>query len=164
MASYGIVTTEDFTGTLYIQLDECANVMQSYIDALEDKYLYELLGITNANLLINDLVDGVPQSPEILEWFNAFRVEDECTGDLYCSEGIKKMLTYLIYYEYIRGEELFVSDNGVVKIGSENSERKDSIITERFIRIKAWNKAVDTWRALQYKLELSNKGIDKAFF
>ena len=74
------------------------------------------------------------------------------------------MLTYLIYYEYIRGEEYMVTDNGVVKIGSENSERKDSIITERFIRIKAWNKAVDTWRALQYKLELSNKGIDKAFF
>ena len=62
MASYGIVTTEDFTGTLYIQLDECANVMQSYIDALEDKYLYELLGITKASELINDLVDGVPQS------------------------------------------------------------------------------------------------------
>ena len=74
------------------------------------------------------------------------------------------MLTYLIYYEYIRGEELFVSDNGVIKIDSENSERKDSIITERFIRIKAWNPAVDTWRALEYKLELTNKGIDKAFF
>ena len=76
MASYGIVTTEDFTGTLYIQLDDCANVMQSYIDKYEEKYLYELLGIAKADELINDLVDGVPQSAEILEWFNAFRVED----------------------------------------------------------------------------------------
>ena len=163
MASYGIVKTTDFVGDLYIQKEICDDQLQAYIDKYEDYYLYNLLGLTVANELIADLVDGVPQDPAILEWFNPFQVQGECDKMVYISEGIVKMLSYLIYFEFIKGEEYFVSNSGLVRQTSENSEEKDSVVTQNWVQVKAWNPSVDTWRALNEKLCLDVNEHKKMF-
>ena len=94
MASYGIVTTECFeNGDLVIQKEECGTQLQSYIDKYESIYLYKLLGIERADELVDNLDNGVPQDPEILEWFNPFNIQGQCDRKVYISEGVKKMLS-----------------------------------------------------------------------
>jgi len=152
MASYGIVNTSDFIGDIYIQTEVCDDQLQAYINKYEDYYLYKLLGLTVANELIADLVDGVPQSPEILEWFNPFQIQGECNKKVYISEGVVKMLSYLIYFEFVIGEEYTPSNSGLVRSNSENSEDKDSQVTQDWVQRKAWNPSVNTWEALNEKL------------
>ena len=155
MASFGIVNISDFTGTIFIQKG-CHDQLQFYIDTFESKYLYELLGIEKADLLVADLVGGVPVDPDILAWFNPFFIEEKschyiAKTKVLTSEGVVKMLSYLIYFEFVKGEEYTVMDSGLVRSESENSQEKKSVATQFFIQTKAWNRAVDTWRAIKEK-------------
>jgi hypothetical protein len=75
-----IIRTDDFVGFHYISVNpNCTNQLQKYIDKYEDYYLCYLMGEVLKSDFINDLVSGVPQSPDYLTIYNAF-----------CESGVSK--------------------------------------------------------------------------
>ncbi|HKZ36116.1 MAG TPA: hypothetical protein VJ184_00595, partial [Chryseolinea sp.] len=95
-----ILTLDDFTGfqilARSIQNDP---ELQSYIDRYEKKYIHQLLGVTLGDLFIADLTMGVPSDPRFVAIFDTFSKQDDCR--IYDSNGIKDILTALVFYHYI---------------------------------------------------------------
>jgi hypothetical protein len=156
-----IVKRECFKGYYLITTLGCSNEdhLQSYIDRFENEYLYKLLGKDITEQLYNDLVDGVPQSTEILEWFNPFYEElsdcNSCEVKVYNSDGVKDMLTGLIYYEYVRNNQVRMTPTGLVVDENTNSNMLDFLAVER-VAEQRYNKAIMTFKAIATKLEICN--------
>ena len=120
-----IVNIDCFKGYYDLSTNKYSLVdLQSYIDQYEEYYLCKLLGNELRDLLLLDLLDGVPQDPEYLEWFNPFCKEDTCCGSCYeiQSQGVKKMLTGFIYYHFLKDDNYRHTITGGVVSKNENSE------------------------------------------
>ena len=157
-----IVQISDFTG--YYQIAQnCygSEQFQSYIDKYEEYYLCKLLGSELKNDLIADLVDGVPQNPEYLEWFDPF-CEDivmscTCEKKTIQSIGVKNLLTGFIYYEYVSTTHISNTPTGNTVSKVDTSNKVDFIANERDAE-KRYNDSVFSFHAVCYKL---NNGREK---
>ena len=109
------------------------NQLQWYIDKYEKHYLLLLLGVEEYDRFINDLVAGVPVSPE---WVVIFDPLTETIGrQLVTSRGMKEMLKGLIYFHYVRDNMVKQTTTGNVRTSSENGENISStsaLIQSRF--------------------------------
>ena len=109
-----IVVNTDFKGEYNISKN-CYDQIDSYIEKYEKKYLLKLLGAELYALFIADLTVSDPQVPQttrFLDVFNAFAIdESNCVIE---SEGIRKMLTQLIYFHYVRENQVINTAGGTV--------------------------------------------------
>jgi len=169
----GILTTSDFTGEFAITSDQFTQAkLQAYIDMNDERLLYDLLGVELADLLIADLVGGVPQTPIYQAFFNPF-AEDNPKGncliffpwgrsyyfeDWHCcnhntyyhSKGIKYYLKTAIWFLYTRDYIGEPAVQGNVKRDSTNSTMVN--YNSRFVATK-YNDGVSTARAIQWYIK-----------
>lgn len=127
-------------------------ILQEYLNDIECEYLPRLFGVDLSDLFIADLVGGVPQTQRFIDVFDKFQVqpEDCFIGDeIYQSLGIKELLKRIVYFFYIRGSFVRLTNNGPKITVSENSENPNPLFNEMFTR---WNEAVDYWIAIQYRM------------
>lgn len=122
--------------------------LQAYIDRYEKQYLIDMLGVTEYNSLIADLVSGVPQSAQFVVIYNPLAVEiDSCN---LTTNGMKEMLKGFVYFHYVRDNMVQQTTVGSKSTESENSSNisaTSALIQSRF------NDSVDDLKNIQYYIE-----------
>ena len=142
-----IVVNTDFKGEYNVSKN-CYDQIDFYIEKYERKYLLKLLGAELYALFIADLTvtdPQVPQTQRFLDIFNEFSI-DENNYCLIESEGMRKMLIQLIYFHYVRENQVVNSATGTVSSSVElglNASFKGNIV-------QAFNEGVDNSHAIQW--------------
>jgi len=123
--------------------------LQTYIDTLEAKLIYELLGAELGGLFLADLdADGLPQTQRFIDIYNSFAIDDDC--QLRCSGGIKEYLLGLIYFDYCRNDNTYNSQIGNKGAVSENSEIAGNLWNDLSQR---YNISIETGKEIQWYCE-----------
>ena len=152
----------DFTGVIEQGVNEFSSPkIQLYIDKFETFYLNWLLGATLYDEFIADLDTApaitpasVPTSARFTVIFNKFRIdEDPNTGCIHYSEGIKEMLKYFIYFEYLRDNQITATITGSTKNTFSNSEMA-KIIETRIV--ENYNLGIKTYQEIQWYIDDEN--------
>ncbi len=124
-----VQTTDFLTGEIIVsQTTNTTKSLQIIIDKLEVNVLQELFGSELYKLFIDDLVNNVPQDPRFIAVFDAFYNDDDVSNSFGCwcggafrSEGIKKMLMWLIYWSFAKDQAFQNASVGTVRNEEENS-------------------------------------------
>ena len=149
-----IIAVSDFVGRYNLVKDVYSTqLIGDYIVKFEKKYLYQLLGVELAELLIADISGGVPSSPEYAKIFNPLYFNDSC-DNLYHSDGIKSLLLGLVYWHYTIEGRLTPSITGGT---SQNEVEVGKIALSRSEIFARYNDSVDYAKCIQrYILENSS--------
>jgi len=142
-----VVKIEDFDAGRFLipSNDFQTDTLQNYLDKYERHYLLRLLGLDLYNLFIADLdVQGVPQNPDYLAFYEAFA--DESNGCNCESQGIKEMLKALLYFHYIRDTYTRATTTGPKRSKGENSENLDKVAHDITTR---YNEGVESFECIQ---------------
>jgi hypothetical protein len=131
------------------------DLIDEYIEEYEEKFLTELLGKELFDLFQDDLNAGVPATPIYETIFEAFT--QKINGCIVSSEGMKKMLTGLIYFEYVRDNRVKQTMNGAVEQQTEVSTASDNTFL-----YSRYNQAVKTYQAIQAYI-INNKDSYPSF-
>jgi hypothetical protein len=146
-----LLATTDFDGGKY-DLPDSTGIytepdLQAAIDAYEEKYIYQLLGVTLGDLIIAYL--AASRSPTNTEYdmiIDAFSEDDNhCIVQ---SLGMKEYLKAAIFYEYTKNS-LVTSQAGVVDPQSETATKQSPMSVLRFAENK-FNDVLDTVDAIQW--------------
>ena len=142
-----IIEISDCVGSADIQQGTFTTPgFDSIRDEFTDEYIYKLLGVTLGELFLADLdVNGVPQTAPYTTIYEPIK-QDLNNGQVLYSKGIKYYITQIIWYYYVRNNNLEVSLSGNNNSLSENSSNDvdPSVLTKNF------NKAITTGEAIQY--------------
>lgn len=158
-----LITDEDFVGKWKLTLSNNDDI-DSYIEEYEEKYLIELLGKELFDLFKNDVDSGTmkPLTPIYESIYNPFSLK--INGCVITSDGMKKMLLGLIYFQYVRDNAVKQTMNGAVNQQTEVSTRSDNTFLYGY-----QNTAVKTYKAIQYYIINNSSdyptfyGINKKF-
>jgi hypothetical protein len=139
------IATTDFLGDLKISQNskETAD-LQYYIDQTQERVLRNLLGDTEYNLFIADLVSEVPQTQKWIKFLNGFTWENDSE---YVNNytGIKQFLRYFTYFEYVRNLNAKATTVGIQFANAENSlqatQIQANVVTEQ-----RYNKGVQLYQ------------------
>jgi hypothetical protein len=146
--SYLIVQPSDFTGFFALARNiKTDAVIQDYIDRLEVKAIYQLLGKTLGDLFIADVTAGAPVTAKYLVIFNSFFVQSN--GCTYESDGIKSILMAHIFYNYVKDTQNVSTPAGIVSQQVETSDVNTSANAYRFGE-KKWNDMLNSWESVQW--------------
>ena len=141
-----IVVNTDFKGEYNVSKN-CYDQIDFYIEKYEKKYLLKLLGAELYDLFIADLTVNDPQIPQtqrFIDIFDAFQIdESNCVIE---SEGIRKMLTQLIYFHYVRENQVINTAGGTVSNAVELG------LSASFMGniVQAYNEGVDNSHSIQW--------------
>jgi len=141
-----IVVNTDFTGEYNISKN-CYDQIDFYIEKYEKKYLLKLLGAELYDLFISDLTvtnPQVPQTQRFLDIFNSFNIDE--SSCVVTSEGIRKMLTQLIYFHYVRENQVINTAGGTVS----NSVELGLPASFKGNIVQAFNEGVDNSHSIQW--------------
>lgn len=156
-----IVKIDDFKGFHNVAVNKNASSkFQSIIDYWENEYLTQLLGIELRNLFVADLLNGVPQNPEYLEFYNEFQIDLGCGQGVIFSKGMKQMILGLVYYHFISNDNARHTLTGTVVNDNANSSILDNLNTER-VAEKRYNEIIDTYNIISYKVVRKLKLYDQ---
>jgi len=147
MSLFNLTPLNYESGTLLIASNKhTEDTVQAYIDENEVPYLEDMLGCELAALFIADLVNGVPQTQRFINIFDPFCFDDDCHG-IQKSEGIKVMLKYFIYWEYIKQQRINNTNTGDVVNENEVSRVARPPETKLY---STYNKGIKTYDAIQW--------------
>ena len=137
----------DFVGKYHLS-KMISDKIDYFIDYYERAYLYEVLGKPLADLLIADLVNKVPQSPEYIAIYNDIYLSGNCccNSSNKFNKGLKDILLGFVWYEYVRQTKHVNTGVGMVTNVSEISKNSD--FTHNFL-YKNYNDAVDGANVIQ---------------
>ena len=154
------VTPEDFKNNdLSIGYNKHQEAtLQNYINRVEPEVLKALLGSPLYTAFIADW-DAAPaesfSEARFETIYNALCYEEG--SKQYQSEGIKRMLMYFIYFEYIRDNNIQKRPVGLVENENENAEiastSKAAIFTE-------YNSGIDTYKIIQLYINNNPESYD----
>ena len=140
-----LIDSEDFTGKWKIATDDYSEVeLDDYISAYEKKYLVALLGVELYDLFAADLNNQVPQTAIYTSIFNEFYIDDSTC--VFHSEGMKKMLLGLIFFQYVRDQDVKNTVSGTVRNQSELAVQIPAFNSV----VLRWNQSIDTFRNIQW--------------
>tara|TARA_R110002020_G_scaffold454334_1_gene669695 strand:- start:331 stop:843 length:513 start_codon:yes stop_codon:yes gene_type:complete len=143
-----ILQVDDFYGLTAISLNVYTEEdLQSFIDDNEPIYLNQLLGKELADLLLNDLVNGEPQSERFINIFDEFFLVNGCEQEI--SEGILNLLRYLIYSDFIKNDDSGHTISGTTYQENEVSGAPNVVTTARKAESRK-NRGVRTWEAIRW--------------
>jgi hypothetical protein len=139
------IQTTDFLGDIKISQNSKESAdLQSYIDQTQERVLRNLLGDSEYNLFIADLVAGVPQTQKWLNFLNGFTWVDDSDYDNNYT-GIKQFLRYFTYFEFVRNLNAKTTTIGIQFADAENSlqatQIQSNVVTEQ-----RYNKGVDLYK------------------
>lgn len=123
-----------------------------FITSREREYLIKLLGAELYGIFYADLSSAtiqIPQTARFTAIFNQFAQDDPTI----VSEGIRKMLTGIIYYHYVRDHNLYHTITGMVQSNNENSVAGIDVKASQYITRK-YAKALETYKAIQDYIKL----------
>ena len=141
-----IVVNTDFRGEYNVS-KTCYDQIDFYIEKYEKKYLVKLLGAELYGLFIADLTVSDPQVPQtqrFLDIFNVFNVDN--SRYVVTSEGIRRMLTQLIYFHYVRENQVINTAGGTVS----NSVELGLPASFKGNIVQAFNEGVDNSHSIQW--------------
>jgi hypothetical protein len=146
----------DFTGIKAVSTNEFTeDPVQAYIDKWEPQYLRELLGIDLYDEFVADLDTApnitpasVPADPKFTVIFNAFSFDDDSI--IRVSQGMKEMLKLMIYFDYVRDNNVELSITGATKGTYSNSEIARILETRA---IENWNLGIETYKNIQWYID-----------
>lgn len=143
-----LITEDDFSGKWELAKSN-SDLIGEYIEEYEEKFLIELLGkelfdLFKADLTgyVADISVGVPSNPIYTKIFLPFT--EKINLCVVTSDGMKKMLLGLIYFNYVRDNRIKQTMNGAVEQQTEVSIPSDN--TFLYLR---YNTAVKTYNAIQ---------------
>jgi len=142
------VNNTDFQGQDVVAKDKYSiSDLDIYIDKYEVEFLRELLGAElYTDFAVDFAITGVmPTAPKFQEIWFPFAKDDSC--NLITSDGILKMLTLLIYFEYIRDSKVKNNIGGVNINKQVNSEQAFFHETNIYTN---YNDAIRTFKAIQW--------------
>ena len=143
-----ILTFDSFTGRYVVAKNTYVNgTITEIIAKFERPYLNKVLGVDLAQILVDDIVVNAPTDPDLLELFEPFSMQDQCTHEIYESLGIVNMLKGFIYYQINSERKEEPSMNG----GNVEPDNENSIKTLGDKMFDFYNEAVRTAMAIQYK-------------
>lgn len=143
-----ILKHSNFVGRYNIAKNLYINAtVDELIERLEITYLNRVLGVELAKILMDDIATVQPVDPDLLELFQPFSMQDQCTHEIYESLGVVEMLKGFLYYEIIKDrKEVPALTGGNVEPENENSTK---ILGDKIFDF--YNEAVRSARAIQYK-------------
>jgi hypothetical protein len=140
-----LIDADDFVGKWAIAQDDYStDRIDEYITTFEKKYLVELLGVELFDLFQADLVAQVPQTAIYISIFNEFYIDDGSC--VFHSEGMKKMLLGMIYFQYVRDNDIKQTPSGTFKNTSELANAFPSFNQV----VQRWNQSTDTFGVIQW--------------
>ena len=143
-----IIVKEDFVGKFDL-VKSINDKIESYIDAYEENYLRELLGVNLFNSYKADVVNHLPVTASYLTITNPLFVEQ--SGYSIVSNGIKDMLLGFIFFEYVRDNKIKQSMSGSVVNGVDSSNND---FTQEFL-FQRYNESIDIYKNIQLYIELN---------
>jgi hypothetical protein len=147
MSLFNITPLDYESGILLIATNKhTEDTLQAYIDEYDVPYLQDMLGCELYELFLADLVNGVPQSQRFIDIFEPFCKDDDCYG-IQKSEGIKIMVKYFIYWEYVKQQRVNNTNTGDVINENEVSRVARPPETKLY---STYNKAIKTYCAIQW--------------
>lgn len=118
-----------------------------FSDAKQIKWIYEVMGKTEGDLFIADITSYEPQTAKWITIFNELNFEvGNCT---YYTGGIKKILEYLAYHDYVNDQSIFNTPAGNKSVKAEASDREGLIKKSCIL----FNRAVDYTHVLRYYMQ-----------
>ena len=140
-----LIDSEDFVGKWAIAQDDYStDRLDDYITTFEKKFLVYLLGVELFDLFQADLVAQVPQTARFISIFNEFYIDDG--GCVFHSEGMKKMLLGMVYFHYVRDNDIKQTPSGTYKNTSELATKFSSFNGV----VQRWNQSTDTFQSIQW--------------
>lgn len=116
-----ILASGDFTGTFALAVNSYnADSFDSFFEKIERQYLVKLLGAELYGLFYDDL-SGDPAEPVTDKYVTIFEPLVFDDGLPYVSNGIKEMLKGIVYYHWVRDNQLYDTIAGLVTNNIENS-------------------------------------------
>jgi hypothetical protein len=142
MAINILISEDDFVGKWELAKSNDDKI-DEYIQEYEEQYLIELLGKELYDLFKADLTAGVPGTQIYKDIFDPFSIKIS-QAVIITSKGMKKMLTGLIYFQYVKDNKTKQSMNGAVTQQTEVSTPSDNTFL-----YQRYNDAVRTYQAIQ---------------
>jgi hypothetical protein len=140
-----LIDADDFVGKWKIATDDYSETeLDDYITTFEKKFLVALLGVELYDLFAADLVAQVPQTAIYISIFNEFYIDD--SSCVFHSEGMKKMLLGLIFFQYVRDQDIKNTVSGTVRNQSELANQIPSFNSV----VQRWNQSTDTFGVIQW--------------
>lgn len=146
-----IVSRTDFaTGKYLLAVNRFTeDNLDTFISKYERRYLIKLLGAELYSLFSADLT-GTPSEPQEERFTVIFEegqwdlVDNEPT----ISDGIKEMLKGIIYYHYVRDNNMYHTITGLVSNNNENSNAEVKEKGAQYITA-LYAAAIETYNAIQ---------------
>ncbi len=145
-----LIVADDFVGKWDLAKSNDDKI-DEYIAEYEEMYLIELLGKELFDLFKADVSSTTlkPVTPIYLTLYNSFT--EKINELVFTSEGLKKMLLGLIFFQYVRDNRIKQTMNGAIEIQTEVSTFSESTFL-----FQRQNQAVQTYNAIQQYI-LDNK-------
>lgn len=152
-----LIDESDFVGKWKLAKSD-SDDLDLYIEEYEEKFLIELLGKELFDLFKSDVnvPNKQPNSAIYLSIFNPF--SEKINGCVVTSDGMNKMLRYLVYVQYVRDNATKQTMNGAVNQQTEVSTRSDNTYLYGY-----QNTGVKSYRAIQFYI-LDNKDVYPTFY
>lgn len=144
-----LISSSDFVGKYAIPQDSFSD-LDGFIDELEERFLIDLLGFDFFTAFQANLTGTppVPASANYLKIYNKLYVDSGCISIR--SEGMKKMLLGIIFWEYMRQVKFKATTQGVVVNAADTSKS-----TPYGYLYKYYNDAISTYHAIQHYICLN---------
>ena len=163
-----LISSADFVGKYAVSTNNfTSEELDAYISQNEKSLLIDLLGCDLEALFEDNLIGGVPQSPEYVAIYNPFCYDDSTCGTVQ-SFGMKDMLSGFIYFMYARDQAFPNTITGNKKTRSTNSD-SPSAASDVMILDEAQNRAIQSHQAIQSYIRKnlstypSFNGIEKGY-
>jgi hypothetical protein len=152
-----IINYKEFVEPIYIDTakEETRNILNdNYCPFVEEMVLRKLFGETLYNDFILDKT--VTKYANLINGVTAYYTYNSVTRKF---TGIKKMLAYFTYFEFIPDQYSYNSQFGQKKPKANNSE---SVIDHKKL-IRAWNKGVDLYNEAIFYMQYINSIIPDTY-
>jgi hypothetical protein len=126
-----LIDTDDFVGKWSIATDDYTDDhLNDYINTYEKRFLV--------------FVAQVPQTARFISIFNEFYIDDGSC--VFVSEGMKKMLLGMVYFQYVRDQSLKNTVSGTVRNQAELATQQPAFNSV----VQRWNQSTDTFQNIQW--------------
>ena len=150
-----ILTIDDFDGQFEMPSNSYTDAqIEMYIEDVQEEQLTDLLGYD----LYNEFMTALDATPDV-KWTNLRDGDTYQDGEyLRKFKGIKDMLKYFTYFEYMRSLRIEARETGFRLPDGTNSDEAGNLGTVRLKRM--YNKGIAIYQDAYFYIKEENKGTE----
>ena len=150
-----ILTIDDFDGQFEMPSNSYTDgQIDMYIEDVQEEQLTDLLGYD----LYNEFMTALDATPDV-KWTNLRDGDTYQDGEyLRKFKGIKEMLKYFTYFEYMRSLRIEARETGFRLPDGTNSDEAGNLGTVRLKRM--YNKGIAIYQDAYFYIKEENKGTE----